>query len=146
MTAGFSYRYRQPLNTPEFRGAKHRIHSQSQQGNVHIERDVQIPTRFGFSLYADIFRPADASTPLPTLIAWTPYGKHDPAPLARIYPTSGVKAEWMSDLTIFEAPDPVYWTSKGYAVVTIDVPGVWYAQSPATYISPEENTRLLRCH
>jgi hypothetical protein len=40
----------------------------------------------------------------------------------------------MSELTIFEAPDPVFWTSQGYAVITIDIPGVWFAQSPATYI------------
>ena len=44
----------------------------------------------------------------------------------------------MSDLTIFEAPDPLFWVGQGYAVVTIDFPGVWHAQSPAIYLSPEE--------
>ena len=74
----------------------------------------------------------------PPLLAWTPYGKHDPAPLAKIYPASGVHEDWLSDLTIFEAPDPVFWVGNGYAVVTIDIPGLWYAQSPATYLSVEE--------
>jgi uncharacterized protein len=132
-----TYRYRRPLNTPEARGARARQYTREVARDMIIERDVQIPTRFGYSLYADVFRPADERA-APPLLAWTPYGKHDPAPLARIYPDSGVKAEWLSDLTIFEAPDPVFWVGQGYAVITLDIPGVWYAQSPATYLSPEE--------
>jgi predicted acyl esterase len=132
-----NYRFRRALNTPEARGARPRHYTRDLIRGMLIERDVQIPTRFGYSLYADVFRPADELR-APPLLAWTPYGKHDPAPLARIYPDSGVQAEWLSDLTIFEAPDPVFWVSHGYAVVTIDIPGVWYAQSAATYLSPEE--------
>ncbi len=132
-----NYRYRKPLNTPEARGARPRRYTREVTRGMIIERDVQIPTRFGFSLYADVFRPADELA-APPLLAWTPYGKHDPAPLARIYPDSGVQADWLSDLTIFEGPDPVFWVGHGYCVVTIDIPGVWYAQSAATYLSPEE--------
>lgn len=132
------YRYRQPLNTPEFRGARPRKYSREVTRGMIIERDVEVPTRFGFSLYADVFRPVGEEAKAPPLLAWTPYGKHDPAPLAKIYPASGVREDWLSDLTIFEAPDPVYWVGNGYAVVTIDIPGVWHAQSPATYMSPEE--------
>jgi predicted acyl esterase len=132
------YRFRQAPNSPELRGARARRHEISRRGQLLIERDLEIPTRFGFNLYADLFRPADAPGPVPALLAWTPYGKHDPAPLATIYPASGVRAEWMSDLTIFEAPDPVYWSAHGYAVMSIDIPGVWHARSPATYLSPEE--------
>jgi predicted acyl esterase len=133
------YRFRRPLNTPEFRGARPRQHTREVTPAMIIERDVQIPTRFGYSLYADVFRPVDAARKAPPLLAWTPYGKHDPAPLAKIYPASGVHEDWLSDLTIFEAPDPRFWVGNGYAVVTIDIPGVWYAQSPAMYISPEES-------
>lgn len=132
------YRYRRPLNTPEFRGARARGYVSETADGLLIERDVEIPTRFGFNLYADLYRPERASDPLPTLIAWTPYGKHDPAPIAVIYPASGAKAEWMSDHTIFEAPDPAYWCAHGYAVLTIDIPGLWHAQSPAHFIAPEE--------
>jgi predicted acyl esterase len=132
-----NYRFRRPLNTPEARGARPRQYSREITRGMIIERDVQIPTRFGYSLYCDVFRPADEKR-APPLLAWTPYGKHDPALLARIYPDSGVQTEWLSNLTIFEAPDPVFWVAQGYAVVTIDIPGVWHAQSPATYLSPEE--------
>jgi putative CocE/NonD family hydrolase len=79
---------------------------------------------------------------LPVILAWTPYGKHDPAPLATLYPASGVQKGWMSDYTIFEAPDPVYWTKLGYAVLIAEVPGVWYAETDASYFSPKEAT----CH
>lgn len=138
MALKHAYRFRQPLNTPELRGARPRSYSREVTHNMIIERDVEIPTRFGYSLYADVFRPVEEMVKAPSLLAWTPYGKHDPAPLAKIYPASGVHADWLSNLTIFEAPDPVFWVGNGYAVVTIDIPGVWYAQSPAIYISPEE--------
>ncbi|HTV78345.1 MAG TPA: CocE/NonD family hydrolase [Steroidobacteraceae bacterium] len=132
------YRFRQPLNSPEQRGARPRQYSREIAHGMIIERDVQIPTRFGHVLFADLFRPLTQERPVPPLLAWTPYGKHDPAPLAKIYPASGVQAHWMSELTIFEAPDPEFWVAAGYAVVTIDIPGVWHARCPATYLSPEE--------
>jgi len=103
-----------------------------------IQRDLCVPTRAGFNLWIDLFLPANVTGPIPVLIAWTPYGKHDPAPLAKLFPTAGVEAEWQSDLTIFEAPDPVYWTSKGYAVITADTPGTWFAETSASYFSREE--------
>jgi uncharacterized protein len=102
-----------------------------------IERDVRVPTRAGFDLWVDVFRPV-ADRPVPPLVVWTPYGKHDPAPLATLYPASGVAADWQSDLTIFEAPDPAYWTSRGYAVVIADIPGTWYAETSASYFSRAE--------
>jgi hypothetical protein len=39
------------------------------------ERDVEIPMRDGKILRADVFRPADASGPVPALLPWSPYGK-----------------------------------------------------------------------
>jgi len=134
----FVKRLRTPPNTPEFRGARPRQYERSTRGDMVIERDLRVPTRAGFDLWIDLFRPAEPTGPLPVLVAWTPYGKHDPAPLATIYPTSGVQAEWQSELTIFEAPDPVYWTSQGYAVITADTPGTWYAETDASYFSREE--------
>jgi predicted acyl esterase len=103
-----------------------------------VERDVRVPTRFGYDVFVDIFRPADDALRVPPLIGWTPYGKHDPAPLAKIYPASGVESEWISDYTIFEAPDPAYWVPKGYAIITADVPGTWHATTDARYCAPEE--------
>jgi len=131
-------RLRKPLNSPEFRGARPRRYERSLRGDMMIERDVRVPTRAGFDLWVDVFRPTNAQGPVPVLVSWTPYGKHDPAPLAEIFPASGVEAEWQSDLTIFEAPDPVYWTAQGYAIVIADTPGSWYAETEASYFSRKE--------
>ena len=130
-------RLRTPLNTPEFRGARPRKYTEELVDGMRIERDVEVPTRCGHTLYLDVFRPADAIS-VPPLVVWTPYGKHDPAPLATIYPASGVKAEWQSDLTIFEAPDPVYWVGQGYAVVIADTLGTWFSDANASFFSPRE--------
>jgi predicted acyl esterase len=102
-----------------------------------IERDVAVRTRFGFDLYVDVFRPADG-LPASPLIAWSPYGKHNPVPVGKLYPNSGVLPEHTSDHTCFEAPDPAYWVPHGYAVINADSPGTWYSQGRATYLSPEE--------
>jgi predicted acyl esterase len=138
MGEGFRDRLRAPLNTPEFRGGRPRRYERIVDGDMVIERDMRVPTRFGFDIWIDLFRPADAHLRTPVLVAWTPYGKHDPAPLATLYPASGVQQGWMSDHTIFEAPDPVYWTARGYAVITADTPGTWYAETDAGYFSPRE--------
>ena len=102
-----------------------------------IDRDQEIETRAGRTVQADVYRP-ESGEPAGVLIAWSPYGKHDPAPIGQIYPTSGAKPEWMSDLTTFEGPDPVFWVPRGYALVIADIPGTWYAKGPASYASPEE--------
>ena len=93
MTVWPNYRFRQPLNSPEQRGARPAaLQSARSRAACVIERDVEIPTRFGYALYADVFRPLTEAASVPPLLAWTPYGKHDPAPLAKIYPASGVQA------------------------------------------------------
>jgi predicted acyl esterase len=138
MGEGYRERLRSPLNAPEFRGARTRRYERIVEGDMVIERDLRVPTRFGFDIWIDLYRPADESLKTPVLVAWTPYGKHDPAPLAILYPASGVQAEWMSDHTIFEAPDPAYWTARGYAVINAEVPGTWYAETDAGYFSPRE--------
>ena len=138
----YSIRFRRPPNTPQFRGSRPRQYERRVADGMIIERDVRIPTRFGYDLYADIFRPEDESRRCPPLVAWTPYGKHDPAPLAKIYPASGVLAEWLSPYTIFEAPDPLAWVPHDYVVINIDIPGTWHSTTDARYCAPEEAQAL----
>jgi putative CocE/NonD family hydrolase len=67
------------------------------------------------------------------------HGSRGPDPsIGKIYPSSGVRPEWNSPLTTFEAPDPEYWVPHGYAIVVAGIPGTWYSEGPATYLSPEE--------
>jgi hypothetical protein len=41
------------------------------------------------------------------------------------WPRSGVEPEWLSELTPFEGPDPVWWGKNGYAVAIVDPRGAW---------------------
>ena len=133
----FPYPTRPPRSTPESRHGTPPNPRQEAHPGMLIDRDVEVIARSGRSVQADVYRP-DSGEPAGVLIAWSPYGKHDPAPIGQIYPTSGAKPEWMSALTTFEGPDPVYWVPRGYALVIADIPGTWYAKGPASYVSPEE--------
>jgi putative hydrolase, CocE/NonD family len=137
MSSGFPYPTRPPRSTPESRFGTPPNPRQERRPGMIIDRDVEVVARSGRTVQADVYRP-ESEEPAGVLIAWSPYGKHDPAPIGQIYPASGAKAEWMSELTTFEGPDPVFWVPRGYALVIADIPGTWYAKGPASYLSPEE--------
>ncbi|HWI30809.1 MAG TPA: CocE/NonD family hydrolase [Microbacterium sp.] len=92
-----------------------------QEGMI-IDYDVRVEMRDGVGIRVDVFRP-DNDEPVPVIIGWAAYGKHL-AP-ANWFPGSGVREEWISPYTIFEAPDPLYWTRHGYAVIYVDPRGQW---------------------
>lgn len=97
-----------------------------QQGLV-IERNLSVPLRDGTRIYLDLYRPASRSSDLPLLLGWSPYGKHNLGNRV-FWPASGVNPEWLSTLTAFEAPDPVFWGSHGYAVAFADPRGAWLSE------------------
>lgn len=131
------YLFRPPRSTPESRGGRPPEPRTENVDGMIIERDVTVATEAGRTVIADVYRP-DGGAPAPVLIAWSPYGKHNPAPIGVIYPDSGVRPENIGPKTTFEAPDPDYWIPHGYAIVVADIPGTWHATGPATYCSPEE--------
>ena len=89
-----------------------------------IERNCRIPLRDRVEIFADLYRPEGATANVPLLLAWGPYGKH--ALTNRVFwPRSGVDPEWLSELTPFEGPDPVWWGRHGYAVAVVDPRGAW---------------------
>ena len=137
MAEPFEYRFRPPRSTPESRGAKTLDPRVERRPGMVIDRDVVVTTSAGRTVVADIYR-REGREPAPVLIAWSPYGKHNPAPIGVIYPRSGVRPEHIGELTTFEAPDPDYWVPNGYAIVIADIPGTWNATGPATYDSPDE--------
>lgn len=93
-----------------------------------IERNVEVPMRDGIRILVDIYRPASAAPDagLPILLGWSPYGKHGLS--ASLWPPAGVQDGWMSRFTAFEAPDPQFWCSRGYAVVFADPRGAWLSE------------------
>ena len=120
------YLFRGPRSTPESRGGRPPEHRFENRPGMVIEKDIAVPFGdAGHVMYVDVYRP-EGDVPAAPLVSWSPYGKHNPAPIGQIYPKSGVRPEWTSDLTTFEAPDPEYWVPHGYAIVLVDVPGTWY--------------------
>ena len=97
------------------------------ESGLLIQRNVKVRMRDGIEIFVDIYRPDPAPGPVPILLGWSPYGKHNTQ--ARLpWPAAGVAEGWISPYTAFEAPDPLYWCPRGYAVVYPDPRGSWYSQ------------------
>src|SRR5690348_1999151 len=94
---------------------------------VFIQRNVGVTLRDGVRIYVDVYRPPDVEHGLPVLLGWSPYGKHGLSNRV-FWPASGVDPQWLSPLTAFEAPDPVFWCRRGYAVVFADPRGAWQSE------------------
>ena len=136
-SAGFEYHFRSALDMPESRGAGLPQYRRGVEDGMLIERDLPVKLRDGVEILVDVFRPVD-ERPAAPLIGWSPYGKHVLGFLAKAYPNSGVRPEFTSPHTAFEAPDPVYWVPRGYAVINADIRGTWNSQGTAHYCAPEE--------
>jgi predicted acyl esterase len=121
--------------------AKHKYpglaYRKSIENGMFIERDVAVPMRDGVKLYVDIHRP-ESGEKVPALIAWSPYGKHRAFQYEYFYKNADVRSEWISPYTMFEGPDPVYWVARGYAIVHVDLRGVWGSEGNATYWCHDE--------
>lgn len=92
-----------------------------------IERNCRIPLRDGTTIFGDLYRPEGATRDIPVLLAWGPYGKHYLSNHV-FWPRSGVNPEWLSTLTPFEGPDPVWWGARGYGVAVVDPRGAWLSE------------------
>lgn len=97
-----------------------------EEGGLAVERNARVPLRDGTIILADVYRPrvSAGEADLPTLLSWSPYGKHARSNQL-FWPASGVDPQWLSPLTPFEGPDPVFWCALGYAVVVVDPRGAW---------------------
>ncbi|MFO1400612.1 MAG: CocE/NonD family hydrolase [Steroidobacteraceae bacterium] len=94
---------------------------------LRVERNLAIPMRDGVRIYADVYRPRQPQVDLPLLLSWSPYGKHALSNKV-FWPHSGVDPAWLSELTPFEGPDPVFWCARGVAVVVVDPRGAWLSE------------------
>jgi predicted acyl esterase len=109
------------------------------EDGLFIQRNVKILLRDGVRIYVDVYRPEglSGSIDLPTLLSWSPYGKHAKSNQV-FWPASGVNPEWLSPLTPFEGPDPLYWCKAGYAVVVADPRGSWLSEGDYHHNGPVE--------
>ena len=112
-----------------------------------IDNNVAIPTRDGTVLRANVYRPPDAG-PFAVLLCAHPYGK-DNLPLKKKRGRGySVSIQYrvlrqptrlrFSDLTGWEAPDPVWWTERGFAVVNCDLRGAGRSDGVGSLLSDQE--------
>ena len=104
---------------------------------MEITWDVAVTLRDEVKLYVDIFRPEESDGKLPIILTWSPYGKHGPKTFA-IFPGSGVPEGSVSKYAVWEGPDPVYWTKKGYAIINADTRGSWGSEGNCEILGPQE--------
>ncbi|KAI8280209.1 hypothetical protein K4K56_012333 [Colletotrichum sp. SAR 10_98] len=98
-----------------------------------FERDVPVTLRDGITIYTDVFRPV-GDQPVPAIVAWSPYGKQIGGQwLDDLANRSNVPLSLVSELEKFEAPDPAYWVSKGYAILNPDARGAYASEGNITY-------------
>ncbi|MCM2496015.1 CocE/NonD family hydrolase [Burkholderia gladioli] len=126
-----------PSVDPQTAGAPVLKHSVGIDGSMVIERDVAVTLRDGTKIYVDVFRP-EGTAKVPPLIAWSPYGKHAPIQYDKYFTRAGVAKGQVSSYTAFEAPDPVYWCPKGFAVINVDPRGAWNSEGRMTYFNSDE--------
>lgn len=105
--------------------------------DMKITRDVAVSMRDGVRLYVDVFLPKNSTRRLPTLMTMSPYGKHV-LKTFDMFPNSGVPTGSVSKHAVWEGPDPLYWTKRGYAVVNTDSRGSWASEGTLQVLSPQE--------
>ncbi|KAG7044135.1 CocE/NonD family hydrolase [Colletotrichum scovillei] len=102
--------------------------------DILFERDVPVTLRDGITVYTDIFRPTTGNATVPSIIAWSPYGKEIGGQwLDDVEGRSGVKLSSVSELQKFEGPDPAYWVCKGYSILNPDNRGAYSSEGNITY-------------
>ena len=113
--------------------------------DIQVDWDVPVAVRDGTVLRVNVFRPEGAG-PFPVIMSCHPYGK-DKIPAktrsgrgvhlqARLLPQPHPIA--ISEWTGWEAPDPVVWAGRGYAVVNADQRGGGTSEGTATLFSDQE--------
>lgn len=114
-------------------------------GSVSVLRDVPVVVRDGAALRVNVVLPA-AGGRFPVLMSAHPYGKDNlPARRGRGWRVS-VQYRMLrqtgpvrfSALTGWEAPDPAWWASQGYAVVNCDLRGAGTSEGSASLLSDQE--------
>lgn len=116
-------------------------------GTVIITRDVPVPTRDGTVLRVNVHRPT-GDGPFPVLLSAHPYGKDKLPARRRLGGGYSVPFQYrilrqpekvrFSSLTSWEAPDPAWWTARGFAVLNCDLRGAGRSDGVSSLMSDQE--------
>lgn len=101
--------------------------------DVLVEQDTPVKLRDGATIRVDVYRPMNGKD-CPVILWYAPYGKRGSFLNYDNFnhPTRmDVPREWEDGLNSFEAPNPSYWVSNGYVVVSPDPRGVGSSEGNA---------------
>jgi uncharacterized protein len=114
--------------------------------DVRKDQDVEVEMRDGVVLRLNLFRPAGQG-PFPLILSAHPYGK-DRIPKKKRGGGWSLNTQFrimnqsaplrISDQTSWEAPDPVWWTQQGYAVINLDTRGGGHSDGRGDLLSDQE--------
>ncbi len=112
---------------------------------IVFEHNVGIRMRDGVTLRVNLFRPKREGR-FPVLLSAHPYGKDvlpRKSPIGYLPPTRFRFLRTPAPITFsaytsWEAPDPSYWVTRGYAVVNVDLRGFGASEGTGTLLSDEE--------
>lgn len=113
--------------------------------DVTKDSDVEVRMRDGVMLRLNLFRPAGEGR-FPVILSAHPYGKDRvPTKTGRGWSLNKQfrimnqpEPLQISDQTSWEAPDPVWWTQQGYAVVNLDTRGGGHSDGRGDLLSDQE--------
>src|SRR5215213_3523336 len=120
--------------------------SEPAEGTVVVLRDQPVVTRDGTILRVNVHLPPGSGS-FPTVLCAHPYGK-DRVPVRTRRGGYRVPFQYRalrqtdrlsySNLTTWEAPDPAWWTARGYAVVNCDLRGAGTSDGVGALMSMQE--------
>jgi len=109
--------------------------------DIVVDNDVAIPLRDGVTIYADIYRPVTEEK-LPLILSWAIFGKGGTGFFYLdnpVFPRRfGVPKGALSGYESWEAPDPAFWCTQGYAVAQVDARGVFNSEGNVKYQGASE--------
>ncbi len=113
--------------------------------DVVIDPDAAVPTRDGTLLRVNVIRTGDG-VPRPVILSIHPYGKDNlPARRGNRWTFSAQyrmlrqpRSVRFSALTGWEAPDPAWWTARGFTVVNADARGCGRSDGTGKLLSRQE--------
>lgn len=117
--------------------------------DIRKDTDVPVQMRDGVTLRLNLYRPT-GDGPFPVLLSAHPYGKDALPKMKRgrwsVNPQFRIMNQSapfrISDQTSWEAPDPVWWTQQGYAVINLDTRGGGHSEGRGDLLSDEEATDI----
>ncbi|MDN5765929.1 MAG: CocE/NonD family hydrolase [Humibacillus sp.] len=118
--------------------------------DLRVDRDVAIPMTDGVTLRVNLYRPP-GDDPVPVILSAHPYGKDNHPHRTRRGWSLNLQYRIMnqsepvrfSSETGWEAPDPVWWVSQGYAVVNADVRGAGTSDGVGSLFSDAEAADIV---